>query len=339
MFALKILFLNFQGWLLFNYQCSCLLSLCDSLFIISHLQSLVNNFFIFLFQEFLSFFDSQNNLPYFYLSVNNFLKFFFVCYCRFNDKYDIPLGYAYNGMNTDDGHYLRQTLDTIIDNNKILHPKRSLKDHIPEGYKLLRKLLAEQEDHSVVFIALGPETNLARLLISEADEYSELDGKALVAQKVKLLSVMGGLYGNEFDFPEWNIINDLNAAQITFKEWPTPIIASGWELGNKIRYPHQSILNDFAGSYKHPLCVSYKIYQEMPYDRETWDLTSVLQAIEPGNNYFNLSEKGTITIDSIGQSIFSPSESGKHQYLTIQGEENIRATRNALIRQVTGKEN
>lgn len=42
-----------------------------------------------------------------------------------------------------------------------------------------------------------------------------------------------------------------------------------------------------------------------------------------GNNYFNLSEKGTITIDSIGQSIFSPSESGKHQYLTIQGEENI----------------
>ena len=57
------IFLNFQGWLLFNYQCSCLLSLCDSLFIISHLQSLVNNFFIFLFQEFLSFFDSQNNLP------------------------------------------------------------------------------------------------------------------------------------------------------------------------------------------------------------------------------------------------------------------------------------
>ncbi len=77
----------------------------------------------------------------------------------------------------------------------------------------------------------------------------------------------------------------------------------------------------------------------MPYDRETWDLTSVLQAIEPDNNYFNLSEKGTITIDSIGQSMFSTSENGKHQYLTIQGEENIQATRKALIRQVTGKEN
>ena len=35
---------------------------------------------------------------------------------------------------------------------------------------------------------------------------------------------MGGLYGNEFDFPEWNIVNDLNAAQITFKEWPTQLL-------------------------------------------------------------------------------------------------------------------
>ena len=41
---------------------------------------------------------------------------YIAAYCRFNDKYDIPLGYAYNGMNTDDGHYLRQTLDTISDN-------------------------------------------------------------------------------------------------------------------------------------------------------------------------------------------------------------------------------
>ena len=44
MFALKILFLNFQGWLLFNYQCSCLLSLCDSLFSISYSVPFVKGF-------------------------------------------------------------------------------------------------------------------------------------------------------------------------------------------------------------------------------------------------------------------------------------------------------
>ena len=199
-------------------------------------------------------------------------------------------------------------------------------------------MLASQQDSSVIFIAVGPETNLARLLKSEADEYSELDGKSLVAQKVKMLSVMGGLYGNEFDFPEWNLIQDLDAAQTVFKEWPTAVVASGWELGNKLLYPHQSILNDFPESYKHPLCVSYKIYDKMPYDRQTWDLTSVLYAIEPEANHFGLSPQGTITLDSIGHSLFTPSENGKHRYLTIQGEKNIQTTLGAIVRQVTGKD-
>ena len=259
-------------------------------------------------------------------------------YCRLNGKGNIPLGYAYNGATPEDGGYLRQTLDTIIEGNKILHPQRNIKSNLPEGYKLLRKLLASQQDSSVIFIAVGPETNLARLLKSEADEYSELDGKSLVAQKVKMLSVMGGLYGNEFDFPEWNLIQDLDAAQTVFKEWPTTVVASGWELGNKLLYPHQSILNDFPESYKHPLCVSYKIYDKMPYNRQTWDLTSVLYAIEPMANHFGLSPQGTITLDSIGHSLFTPSENGKHRYLTIQGEKNIQTTLGAIVRQVTGKD-
>ena len=259
-------------------------------------------------------------------------------YCRLNERGDIPLGYAYNGATPEDGGYLRQTLDTIIEGNKILHPQRSIKDNLPEGYKLLRKLLASQPDNSVVFIAVGPETNLSRLLHSEADEYSPLDGKSLVAQKVKLLSVMGGLYGNEFDFPEWNLVQDISAAQTVFSEWPTPVIASGWELGNKLLYPHQSILNDFPDAYKHPLCVSYQIYDKMPYDRQTWDLTSVIQAIEPEKDYFELSTKGTITIDSAGHSLFNASDKGQHQYLMIQGKENIQRTLDAIVRQVTGKE-
>ena len=87
-------------------------------------------------------------------------------YCRLNERGDIPLGYAYNGATPEDGGYLRQTLDTIIEGNKILYPQRSIKDNLPEGYKLLRKLLASQPDNSVVFIAVGPETNLSRLLRS-----------------------------------------------------------------------------------------------------------------------------------------------------------------------------
>lgn len=256
-------------------------------------------------------------------------------YCLYNNRQEIPIGYAYGGVTPDHGNYLRQVLDTVVEGKKILAPQRSIRSNIPEGYKLLRKLLASQKDNSVIFIALGPETNLARLLNSGSDEYSDLNGEELVRRKVKLLSVMGGLYGKEFDFPEWNIVNDLKSAQTTFSRWPTLLIASGWELGNKIHYPHESILNDFLNGEKHPLCVSYKIFQKMPYDRDTWDLTSVLQAIESDKEYFNLSKKGTIYIDSLGYSRFKSDEKGKHQYLIVPKKEQIKGIVDTLVHRVT----
>ena len=255
-------------------------------------------------------------------------------YCRMHGRGDMPLGFAYDGVTPDDGGYTRQTLDTLINGQKILNPERNMASTLPEGYKLLRKLLSEADDNSVVFIAVGPETNLARLLDSAGDEYSPLGGKELIAKKVKYMSVMGGLFGNEFDFPEWNIVTDLSAARKVFAEWPTEIVASGWELGNKLLYPHQSILNDFEES--HPLSVSYKLYQPMPYDRQTWDLTSVLYAVEPDAGHFGVSEAGTIAIDEKGHSIFTPSSTGRHRYLTIS-EDKTESTLNTLVERVTGK--
>ncbi len=257
-------------------------------------------------------------------------------YCRLNKRGNIPLGYAYNGVNPEPGKYVEKTLDTLIEGKKIIFPKRSIKSGLPEGFKLQRKLLAKQKDNSVVMIVVGPETNIANLLNSGPDEYSSLNGVDLVKKKVKLLSVMGGLYGNEFDFPEWNIVQDLKASADVFDKWPTELVASGWELGNKLLYPHQSILNDFKDGYKHPLCVSYKVYDKMPYDRQTWDLTSVLYALEPDQNYFDVSAKGTIAIDSKGKSIFSPSGNGKHSYLKIKDSE-VKRSLQALVYQVTGK--
>lgn len=254
-------------------------------------------------------------------------------YCRLNGRNDIPLGFAYHGVNPEDNKYLRPVLDTIINGKKILQPQRSISDNLPEGYALLRKLLASQKDASVVFIAVGPATNLARLLESQPDDYSNLNGKDLVAQKVKRLSIMGGLYGNEFDFPEWNIVQDIKSAQKVFSEWSTEIVASGWEVGNKILYPHQSILNDFSSD--HPLSISYKIYEQMPYDRQTWDLTSVLYAIEPDKGYFNLSSKGVISIDHTGKSVFTEKEDGKHRYLLI-GKNDIERTLKAMVERVSG---
>lgn len=255
-------------------------------------------------------------------------------YCRLNGKNSIPLGYAYRGVTPDDGSYLRRTLDTVVNGRKPLLPVRSIRDSLPEGYKLLRRLLAAYPDGSVTVIAVGPQTNLAALLRSEADEYSPLDGRALVAKKVKRLSVMGGLFGQGFDFPEWNVVQDAEAVRTVFEAWPTPVVASGWEVGNRLLYPHESILRDFPE--EHPLAVSYKLYGAMPYDRQTWDLTSVLEAVEPGKGYFNRSPAGIIRIDSAGYSVFTPLTGGRHRYLLLP-EEKADATLAALVSRVTGK--
>lgn len=237
-------------------------------------------------------------------------------FCRFNDFPDMPLGYVYEGSKPDDGKYIIETLNEEVNDKKILQPKRSIKDSIPAGYKFIRNLLAKQPDLSVVLVVVGSETNIERLLKSEADEFSSLNGVDLVKQKVKLISIMGGHYGSEA-FPEWNIITDLKAAQSVFSFCPVPIIASGWEVGNALLYPHKSIEEDFPDPEKNPLCVSYLAWGEMPYDRPTWDLTSVLVAVEPENESFNLSAQGVITIDDEGNSLFSPNENGLHQFLIL----------------------
>lgn len=257
-------------------------------------------------------------------------------YCRLNGFEDIPLGYAYNGSsvgwNRECGKYVCNTLDTIIDGKCPLPVKRTITDSIPEGYKMIRKALASRADSSVVIITVGFATNLSRLLESKPDEYSELNGMELVKRKVKRLSMMSGTFNDDtFNNPEWNVLQDLEAAQNVYKKWPTEIIASGSEVGVRILYPHQSVLNDYPGGEKHPLCISYQSYERMPYDRPCWDLTSVLYAIEPENSHLNISPKGKITIDEKGYSRFTTSHEGKHRFLIIHND-SVPAVVNKLVK-------
>ncbi len=242
-------------------------------------------------------------------------------YCRLNDLNDMPLGYAVNGSNGWAGKFVQQTLDTLIDGRPVMQPVRKLDANIPEGYKLFRKLLASQQDNSVVFIAVGPVTNLGDLINSGPDEYSELNGVDLIAKKVKVLSIMSGTYNDDtFNNPEWNVWQDLQASKDVYSKWPTDIIASGSEVGVRVLYPHQSILKDFPGGEAHPLCISYKLYETMPYDRPAWDMTSVIYAIDPENSYLDISPRGTILVAEDGKTVFEASENGKHRFLVLKPE-------------------
>lgn len=192
---------------------------------------------------------------------------------------------------------------------------------IPDAVKLYRKILAKQPDSSVTIVSVGFSTNIARLLRTAPDQYSPLSGKELVAKKVKLLSVMAGGFKEVDPIREYNVINDIPSAKLVAEQWPTPIVFAPWETGMEVRYPARSIVNDFYWVKHHPIVLAYKHFKEMPYDRPTWDLLSVLYAVEGSSGYFGMSPCGTVTIDEKGTTLFKADPNGNRAYLSISKEQ------------------
>ena len=56
---------------------------------------------------------------------------------------------------------------------------------------------------------------------------------------------------------------------------------------------------------------------KFPYDRETWDLTSVLFAVRPDGGYFDLSAPGNVLVDAKGFTKHVPAAGGRHRYLMV----------------------
>ncbi len=218
----------------------------------------------------------------------------------------IPIGVTKSGVTPDEGY-----------NRKALAAgKYAYSDKTEDAVPLLRRTLEGQADSSVVVVQVGFFTNLARLLQSPG-------GRDLAKRKVKLLSLMAGDF--EKAEAEYNVKMDIPAAQVVAKEWPTPMVWSGFEVGRTIKFPARSILRDFGWAAKHPVVDAYNLYMKMPYDREAWDLTSVLYAVRPEDGYFGLSAEGEVEVDSKGLTKFTARTGGKSRYLKADGAQRRRA--------------
>ncbi len=250
---------------------------------------------------------------------------------------DIPVGVVKNGTDSENDakNYVKAVCQLEEEGDPLF--KRTLKNHaaLPEAPVLYRKILSKQPDSSVTVVSVGFSTNIARLLDTPADEYSPLTGKELVAKKVKLLSIMAGSFASD-PFKEYNVVKDIPAAKKVFAEWPTPVVASPFEVGIRIRYPGESIENDFHWGMPHPLVEAYKAYRPMPYDRPTWDLTSVLYAVQPDTAFFKQSEKGIIAVDDEGYTHFEPNSGGDHLYLSVS-EQQAEKVKNYFVDLITQK--
>ena len=186
----------------------------------------------------------------------------------------------------------------------------------PDAAALYRRLLATQPDRSVTIVTVGFLTNLRNLLDSRPDEYSPLDGEALVKQKVKQWVCMGGIFPGG-TFPngggEYNLMWDTAASVRAVNDWPTPVVFSGFEIGARIKVGAR--LKDSPAGNAVRAC--YLHYNGLK-DREAWDLTAVLYAVRGAGDYWTLSEPGFCLMHARvphGYNEWIPAPQKQHRYL------------------------
>src|ERR1035441_10184116 len=221
----------------------------------------------------------------------------------------IPVGMVKGGVTPENSPMIQVPAERRRADGTLVYPRRLASGaEAPDAVALLRRLLAGEKDASVVIVQVGFSTNLARLL----DDPADLE---LVRRKVKLLSVMAGNFAQPK--PEFNVQKDTASARKLFDRWPGEIVASGFEIGDAMKFPAARIAKDFAWAADHPVVDAYRAYMKMPYDRQTWDLTAVLYAVRPGGGYFDLSAPGRIAADDAGRTSFRQEAAGKHRYLVL----------------------
>lgn len=188
----------------------------------------------------------------------------------------------------------------------------------PDAVTLYRQILVQQPDRSVVVLAVGPLRNLANLLKSPPDDASPLDGRALVAQKVKRLEVMGGTYPPVANAKEaeWNFKQDPAAAALVCSDWPTPVLFNG-EGGSTCS--GRRVTSEMPEH--NPLTLAYRHYAGVGFagDRLSWDPISCLVAVRGAAPYYKVVSGGANVTDAVtGINTWKANENRNHSYLVLQ---------------------
>jgi pyrimidine-specific ribonucleoside hydrolase len=181
-----------------------------------------------------------------------------------------------------------------------------------DAVELYRKILASRPDNSVTIVTVGFLTNLAGLLQSPGDKYSPYPGSELVRRKVKLLVSMAGKFpsGNEF-----NVREDASASKLVFERWPSKIILSGFEIGQKIKTGLPLINNKAIKNspVKDVYRISIPLAKQDSAGRMSWDQTAVLVGVKGYAPWYKL-QQGTMVVNADGTNGWTDS-GNRHAYL------------------------
>ncbi len=167
---------------------------------------------------------------------------------------------------------------------------------------LNRRLLAEAADHSITYITIGHTRGLYDLLTSKADGISALSGEELVSRKINRWVALGALgAANEEDHrrKDWNFFFNGSAVFTNYlvENFPRPVyfvdggskVMSGKSLantpeGNIVRRAYETWLRNVEN-------------KTLADQRSSWDLVTVLYAVEGAGPYFDTMEPGYLDFD------------------------------------------
>ncbi|MBO0937002.1 nucleoside hydrolase [Fibrella sp. HMF5335] len=188
-------------------------------------------------------------------------------------------------------------------------------DDAPDAVALYRQILAKQPDRSVTVLTVGFLTNLANLLNSKPDQYSKLTGRELVIQKVRNLVSMAGKFPSGY---EYNVMRDSTASKTVYTQWPTPMLLSGFEIGEAIKTGLPLARN--TAIKNSPIRDVFRI--SIPLDpndkagRMSWDQTAVLVAIEGPEPYYS-TQQGRLVMGPGGSNTWDSTGKG-HAHLVVK---------------------
>ena len=117
---------------------------------------------------------------------------------------------------------------------------------------------------------------------------------------------------------EYNVFKDSTASKIVYAEWPTPMLLSGFEIGEAIKTGLPLSRN--AAIKNSPIRDVFRI--SIPLDpadkagRMSWDQTAVLVAIDGPEPYYS-TQSGRLVMGRGGSNTWGSSGKG-HAYLVVK---------------------
>jgi len=212
----------------------------------------------------------------------------------------IPVGASYDkdfGDPVDKMKEEKLASDTSEFHNRIIYNTDAIEQTV-----LNRHLLSVQADHSVTYITIGHTRGLYELLVSPPDSISPLNGKELVGQKVKRWIALGALgAGNEQGkfTKDWNFFFNETAPYTKYlvDHFPVPVY---FVDGGKNVMTGKSLVNTPRGNI---IRTAYRDWlwnvekKTLEDQRPSWDLVTVLYAIEGSDRHFEELDQGYLEFD------------------------------------------